>query len=92
MCGLLLHYCLCFEPKLGKGKCTIRCIPCACNACTYQLVFSFIKTLCGYEQPIYNIPQHFVYSNVFCELNEWNVTPLTNKYIYEKVLTYAKTI
>ena len=30
--GLSKHYHLCFDPKLGNGVCTIRCIPCACVA------------------------------------------------------------
>ena len=32
--GLSKHYCLHFYPKLGHGICEIRCIPCACVACT----------------------------------------------------------
>ena len=32
--GLGKHYHLCFDPKLGMGKCTISCITCACVACT----------------------------------------------------------
>ena len=30
--GLIQNYHLNFDPKLGQGNCTIRRIPCACNA------------------------------------------------------------
>ena len=32
--GLIKHYHLRFDPKLGNGLCAIHCIPCACVACT----------------------------------------------------------
>ena len=35
--GLDKHYHLRFDPKLVMGKCAIRCIPCACVACTPML-------------------------------------------------------
>ena len=35
--GLLKHYHLRFDPKLGMGKCAIRRIPCVCVACTSML-------------------------------------------------------
>ena len=31
--GLSNNYHLCFDPKLGNGVCSIRCIPCACVQC-----------------------------------------------------------
>ena len=35
--GFSKHYHLQFDPKLGHGICAIRCIPCACVACTSMI-------------------------------------------------------
>ena len=35
--GLIKHYHMILEPKLGHGTCEILQIPCACYACTYML-------------------------------------------------------
>ena len=35
--GVVKHYHLRFDPKLGMGKCAILRIPCACVACTSML-------------------------------------------------------
>ena len=32
--GLIKHYNICLDPKLGHGKCEIQWITCACVACT----------------------------------------------------------
>ena len=35
--GLSKYYCLCFDPKLGHGICTILHVQCACVGCTPML-------------------------------------------------------
>ena len=46
--GLIKHYHLRFDPKLGMGVCEICRIPCACVACTSML----------YKPWIYGISSH----------------------------------
>ena len=41
--GLSRHYYLSFDTKLGMGVCAIRCIPCACVACTSILYKPWIS-------------------------------------------------
>ena len=79
--GLLRNYCLWFYPKLFQVEFAIRCIPFACNACIDQVCFSWKQILRDDEQPRYKLPKHFFYSNIFFELNAWNIITFTNKYI-----------
>ena len=48
--GLIKHYHLCFDPKLGMGICEIRLIPCACVACTPMLDKPWIYGIPSDEQ------------------------------------------
>ena len=38
---------------MGQGKCTFRCIPCACVVFKFQLYYSLILRRRDPEQPIY---------------------------------------
>ena len=48
--GLIKHYHLCFDPKLGNDVCSIRRIPCACVACTSMLDKPWISGIPPEEQ------------------------------------------
>ena len=48
--GLGKHYHLCFDPKLGIGKCAILRTPCACVACTSMMDKAWISGLHTYWQ------------------------------------------
>ena len=77
--GLIRNYHLHFDPKLGQGKCEIRHIPCVYNSCTDQLDFLWITKKSDDKKPRYQIPQHYLYSNILVELSEWNIITLRNK-------------
>ena len=77
--GLLLHYHLQFKPKFVQGKCEVINVSCVCNTCTDHLYLLWIPTLSDDKQPKYHITQHYVYSYILGELNEWNIITLTNK-------------
>ena len=49
--GLEKHYHFRLDPKLGQGKCAIRRIPCACEACMNQLDKKWIPGKNDKEQP-----------------------------------------
>ena len=55
--GSNLIYHLCFDPKLGKGRCEIIPIPFSCNVYTYKLDLPWNPTLCDDKQPIYQTPK-----------------------------------
>ena len=81
---LIQNYHLYFDPKLGHGKCAIRRIPCACNACTDQLGFPWNQKNCDDKQPRYQLTKCFVYSYVLGEINKCNIITLKNKDTDEK--------
>ena len=82
--GLIWHYHLQFEPKLGQGKCEIWHVPCVCNSCTDHLDFLWIPIFSDDKQPRYQLSQHHVYSNILGELNECNIIMLRDKDKYLK--------
>ena len=51
--GLINHYHLRFDTKLGNGVCAILCIPCDCVACTSILDISWIYGIPSDEQESY---------------------------------------
>ena len=51
--GLSKHYHFRFDPKLATGECAIRCIPCACVACTSILDKPWISGISSDKQERY---------------------------------------
>ena len=51
--GIGKHYHLCFDPKLGIGKCEIRRIPYACVPCTSMLDKPWISGIPSDKQERY---------------------------------------
>ena len=51
--GMSKHYHLRFDPKLGNGVCAIRCIPCACVACTSIIYKHWMSGIPSVKQECY---------------------------------------
>ena len=77
--GLSKHYNLCFDTKLGNGICTIKCIPCACVACTSMLDKPWISSIPQNEQELYKSVIECTYWLVLGPFNNWNIIQWTQK-------------
>ena len=72
--GILHHYNLRADPKLGYGYVAVRRIPCACDACVCQLKEPWISNKAFYEQPRYmSNNRHCLLWTVLGELNNWKL-------------------
>ena len=67
------------DPNLGQGKCAIRWIPCACQACTDQLDKTWIPGKNGKEHPQYADVPNCVYVGILDSFNKWNIIIFSNK-------------
>ena len=77
--GLGKHYHFRLDPKLGQGKCAIRRIPCACDACMEQLDKKWISGKNDKEQPRYADVPNCVYADILGSFNRWNIITFSNK-------------
>ena len=77
--GLSKHYHLRFDPKLGKGVCSIHHIPCACVACISMLDKPWISGIIPDEQERYKPVTKCTYWPVLCSFKNWNIIQLSQK-------------
>ena len=79
--GLIKHYHLCFDPKLGHGICAIFRIPCACVACTSMLDKPWISGIQSTKNSLYQPVTNCTCWPVLGPYNNWNIIYLTPKSI-----------
>ena len=77
--GLGKNYHFRFDPKLGMGKCVIRCIPCACVACTSMLDKAWISGIPSDKQDSYKPVTNCTYWPLLGAFNNWNIIQLSSK-------------
>ena len=77
--GLSKHYCLCFNPKLGRVICDIHRIPCACVGCTSMMNKPWISCISSKKQACYQPVTNCTYCPVVVSYNNWNIIELTPK-------------
>ena len=77
--GLIKHYHLRFDPKLGMGVCAILRIPCACVACTLMLYKPWISGISSDKQELYKPVTKCTYWPVLGDFNNWNIIQLSSK-------------
>ena len=76
--GLLAHYHMRADPKLGLGKAALRCIPCGCDACLEQLAKEWKPNVPGHKQERCGTAENCVWSDMFVGgLNDWKIVTLT---------------
>ena len=75
--GLSKNYRLRFYPKLVRGICGIRHIPCACVACTSMLDQPWIYSIPSKKQAWYQHVTDCTYWPVLGSYNTWNIINLT---------------
>ena len=51
--GLVKHYHIRFDPKLGPGTYKMGCIPCACTQCTFTLYKPWYPGVPPHQKPRY---------------------------------------
>ena len=93
--GLGKHYHIHFDPNIGHDICAIRCIPCACVACTSMLDQPWISIVKSTKQARYQPVINFTYWPVLGPYKNWNIIHLTLRSltfesfdeIYQVVLT-----
>ena len=74
-----MNWLLSFDPKLGMGVCVIRCIPCACVACTSMLDKPWISGIPSDKQDRYKPVTKCTYWPVLGAFNNWNIIQLSSK-------------
>ena len=77
--GIGKHYHLCFDPKLGMGKCAILRIPCACVPCTSMLDKPWISGTPSDKQERYKPVTKCTYWPVLGAFNNWNIIEFSSK-------------
>ena len=77
--GLINHYHLHFDPKLGHGICANRRIPCACVACTSMLDKPWISSILSNKQARYQPVTNCTYRPIMVSYNNWNIIYLSPK-------------
>jgi hypothetical protein len=76
--GLLAHYHMRADPKLGLGKAALRRIPCGCDACLEQLAKEWKPNVPSRKQERYSTAENCVWSDMFVGgLNDWKIVTLT---------------
>ena len=71
--GLIKHYHLRFDPKLGMGLCAIFRIPCAGVACTSMLDKPWISDISSDKQERYKSVTKCTYWTLLGSFNNWNI-------------------
>ena len=79
--GLNNNYRLRFDPKLGRGICVIRCIPCAYAGCTSMLDKPCIYGIQSTKQARYQPVTNCTYWPVLGSYKNWNTIEITPKSI-----------
>ena len=77
--GLSKHYHLRFDTKLGMRVCVIRCISCACIACTSILDKPWISGIPSNEQERYKPVIKCTYWQVLGSFKNWNIIQFSHK-------------
>ena len=77
--GLIKHYHLRFDPKLGNGICAIHRIPCACVACISMLDKPWISGIPPDEKDCYKTVTKCTYWPVLGSFNNWKIIQLSQK-------------
>ena len=77
--GLIKHYHVRFDPKLGHGICAIFHIPCACVACTSMIDQPWTSGIRLKKQAHYQPVTDCTYWLVLGLYNNWNIINLTLK-------------
>ena len=75
--GLIKHYYLRFDPKLGMRVCEICLIPSACVACTPMLDKPWIYGISSDKQERYKHVTKCTYWPVLVSFNNWNIIQLS---------------
>ena len=75
--GLIKHYHLLFDPKLGRLICEIRRIPCACVACISVIDQPWVSGIPSKKQARYQHVTNFTYWPVLGSYNNWNAIHLS---------------
>ena len=76
--GLIRHYHLRLEPKLGHGKCAIRQINFACIACKNMLDKIWAYGVEPTKHPRYQPVTYCTYWTVLGSFDNWNIIKFTN--------------
>jgi hypothetical protein len=84
--GIMGHYNLCADPKLGVGTIAVRRVPCLCVPCRAQLNKKWDPKLPPKEQPRYAASTDCELHEIFQDLNNWKIIQLldTNESILEE--------
>ena len=77
--GLGKYYHMCFDTKLGMGKCAIRRILCACVACKSMLDKHWISGIPSDEHERYKPTTKCSYWSVLGSFNNCNIIQLSQK-------------
>ena len=77
--GLIKHYHLRFNLKLGKGVCAIFRIPCVCVACTSMLDKPWISGIPSDKQERYKPVTKCTYWKVLGSFHNWKIIELSPK-------------
>ena len=77
--GLIKHYHLRFDIKLGHGLCKILRIPSACVGCTTILDKPWIYGILSTKQACYQPVTNVTYCLVLGSYNNWNIIEITPK-------------
>ena len=77
--GLIKHYHLRFDPKLGNGVYKIFHIPCGCFACTSMIYKPWISGIPSDKQEGYKPVTNCTHWSVLGPFNNWNIILLSHK-------------
>ena len=76
--GQSKNYHMSFDPKLGNDVCAIRCISCACVACTSMIEKPWVYGITPNKQEHYKPLTKCTYWPVLGPFKNWNIIQLSH--------------